>query len=380
MRERVIDRYFPQDSAFVIAEIGTSHRGDIGRARTLIDAAAEAGADCVKTQIVYAEEIVHPLTGTVDLPGGPVPLYERFRALEVQPELFADMAEHCRRRGLVFLASAFGERSLADLVALGCDAVKIASPELNHAPLLRAAADAGLAAVLSTGVSTLADIERALGIVDGNRSGVLHCVTAYPAPEEEYNLRVIANLANTFGVPAGISDHSQDPVLVPGAAVALGARAVEKHLTLSRGDGGLDDPIALEPGDFAVMVEWIRAAADRPAEESRAELVARYGTERMERVLGDGVKRLAPAEAGNYGRSNRSIIATADIAAGEPVGTHNAAILRSEKNLEPGLSPFHWADIDGARAAAAIPDGTGIRWQHLLARDTGRAEAEESAQ
>lgn len=361
-------RYFAADHVSAIAEIGTSHGGDRSRARELIDAAAEAGADCIKTQIVYADEIVHPKTGAVELPGGAVPLFDRFRELEVAPDFFAEMAEHCLSRGVAFLASCFGPRSLQVLTEIGLDTVKIASPELNHAPLLRHVREAGLAAILSTGVSTLSDIERAVDLTGRAGSAIMHCVTAYPAPEEDYNLRVIGNLAAVTGVPVGVSDHSLHPELVPAAAVAVGARAVEKHFTLSRTGGGLDDRIALEPAEFSEMVAAIRGVEHRPPTEALDELGRRFGGDRLSRILGDGVKRLAPSEQPNYGRSNRSILATRDIAAGEPIDDDNAAALRSEKNLEPGLSPFHWDDIRGARAARDIPDGNGIRWEHLLAR------------
>ncbi|MFP4566099.1 MAG: N-acetylneuraminate synthase family protein [Spirochaetaceae bacterium] len=378
-----VARYFAAGHVGVIAEIGTSHGGDRGRARELIDAAADAGADIVKTQVVYADEIVHPKTGAVELPGGAIPLFERFRELEVEPDFFADMARHCLDRGVAFLASCFGPRSLQVVGRIGVDTVKIASPELNHAPLLKLLRETGLAAILSTGVSTLADIERAVETAgrpgDGGNGGnggnggsagsaIMHCVTAYPAPEEDYNLRVIGNLAAVIGVPVGVSDHSRHPELVPAAAVAVGARAVEKHFTLSRSGDGLDDPIALEPAEFSAMVRAIRRVEHRPPEEALEELGSRFGEARVARILGDGVKRLAPSEQRNYGRSNRSILATRDIAAGEPIGDDNAAALRSEQNLEPGLSPFHWDDIRGARAARDIADGSGIRWEHLLAR------------
>ncbi|MFP4637948.1 MAG: N-acetylneuraminate synthase family protein [Spirochaetaceae bacterium] len=365
-----VGRFFGGTSTVIIAEIGTSHGGELGHARELVDAAAEAGADCVKTQIVYADEIVHPLTGRVSLPGGEIPLYERFRELEVSPAFFAALAEHCGRRGVTFLASVFGRRSLevlGRLRGLGVDAVKIASPELNHLPLLHAVAETGLEIVLSTGVATLSDIERAVDAC-GDACGMLHCVTAYPAPEEEYNLRVVPALRQIFGVGVGVSDHSTDPVLVPAAAVSLGADVIEKHLTLSREGNGLDDRVALEPAAFSDMVRAVRRAERQGPEHTFGELRERYGASRLEKVLGDGVKRLAPSEKANYGRSNRSILATADIPEGEPIDTHNAAILRSEHNLTPGLSPSLWERIRGARAVRPIENGTGVRFDHLLTR------------
>jgi N-acetylneuraminate synthase len=367
-----LEACFPDDRTFIIAEIGTSHLGDPRRAADLIDAAAEAGADAVKTQIVYAEEIIHAAAGHIELPGGSVPLFDRFRELEVKPEFFHDMAARCDDRGVAFLASCFGPRSLADLVGLGAGVVKIASPELNHAPLLRMVREEGRAAILSAGVATLADIARAVDLVGRGSCGVLHCITAYPAPEEEYNLRVLANLQATLGVPVGVSDHTLDSALVPAVAAAVGGRAVEKHLTLSRADSGLDDPIAQEPPAFADMVRAVRDVEavrhSESAETTLAELRDRFGSERVEAVLGTGVKEPAPSEREHYGRSNRSILATLDIGAGEIINEENAACLRSEQNTEPGLSPFLWDEIRGARAARAIPGGTGIRFEHLLDR------------
>jgi len=247
----------------LVAELGTGHNGSPERALEMVDAAAASGADAVKLQLVIAEEILHPLTGHVELPGGRIPLFERFRALQREPGFYAAVKAHAEKRGLHFLCTPFGIRSARVVRDLECPALKIASPELNHLPLLREAASYGVPLILSTGVSTLADIERAAAIV-GPAAALLHCITAYPAPEEEYNLRLIPNLSRIFSLPVGLSDHSLDPVLVPAAAVGLGACIVEKHFTISRLGGGLDDPIALPPRDFARMAEAVRRAEGLP--------------------------------------------------------------------------------------------------------------------
>jgi sialic acid synthase SpsE len=218
-------------------------------------------------------------------------------------------------------------------------------------------------------VSTLEDIRRALSRCPG--SVLLHCVTAYPAPESQYNLRLIPVLRAGFGVPVGVSDHSLDPLLVPGAAAALGACLVEKHLTLGRSGGGLDDPIALEPGAFASMVRGLRqlqASADGRAQEGEAalaRLAEQYGRERVEQALGDGVKRLAPAEAGFYATTRRSLHAVGDIAEGARLRPEDVCIVRSERNLRPGLEPEQLAAVVGRTARRRIPAGQGIRWEDL---------------
>jgi sialic acid synthase SpsE len=349
----------------VIAELGTGHGGDPAKARELCDAAAEAGADCVKFQIVYADEILHPRTGEVKLPGGRIRLYDRFKELEMPADFFRDMKEYVEKRGLIFLCTPFGPRSAAELRALGPELVKIASPELNYTALLKEIARWGLPVLLSSGVSRLADIEEALGLLAGPPVCLLHCVTAYPAPETDYNLRVLENLAGIFGLSVGISDHSPDPELVPLLGAALGAAVIEKHFCLSRDEGGLDDPIALPPADFARMVRALGRVEGQSPEEIIAACKKERGEALVEAVLGDGVKRLAGAELANYGRSNRSLHALRDIGEGETIGPADFAALRTEKILCPGLPPS-WADrICGRRARHFIPAGEGIRFEDI---------------
>ncbi len=350
---------------FVVAEAGSAHQGELSRAFELIDAAAEAGADCVKFQVIFADEIVHPKTGSIELPGGKTAIYERFRELERDLPFYARLKEYTEKRRLVFLCSAFGMASARLLRELAVSAIKIASPELNHFPLLRELAGYGLPLIISTGVSTLADIERAL-IAAGTKTVLLHCITAYPAAEEEYNLRVIPNLQAVFGRPVGVSDHSRDPLLVPGLAVMTGACIVEKHLALSREDGGLDDPIALDPDAFARMVEGIRRIEGMRPAEARSWLEEDYGRERVESVLGDGIKRLAPSEEKYYLTTNRSLHALCEIRAGQPIQADQICIVRSESNLRPGLGPEYLELVAGRTAQRTIPEGEGITWEDLL--------------
>ncbi|MDR0998867.1 MAG: N-acetylneuraminate synthase family protein, partial [Treponema sp.] len=365
-------------NALIVAELGTGHGGDPARARELCDAAGEAGADCVKFQIVYADEILHPNTGEVELPGGKIRLYDRFRELEVPPEFFAGLKEYVESRGLIFLCTPFGPKSAAELRALNPALVKIASPELNYTALLRETARWGLPVLLSSGVSKLGDIEEALSLLGAGRGAeaggirdggaavcLLHCVTAYPAPETDYNLRVLGNLARIFGVSVGLSDHSMDPELAPALGVAMGAVVVEKHFCLSRKDPGLDDPIALPPEDFSRMVRAIRRAQAAGPEETLAALSAERGKSLVEAILGSGVKRLAPSELANYERTNRSLHALRDIPGGTLIGPGDFAALRTEKILRPGLPPS-WAErVCGRKARQFIPSGEGIRFEDL---------------
>jgi sialic acid synthase SpsE len=246
--------------------------------------------------------------------------------------------------------------------------LKVASPELNHLPLLAEMASYGLPTILSTGVSRLGDIETAIGLYSHQSRrelALLHCVTAYPAPEEEYNLRVLPLLSGIFGCAVGVSDHSMDPVLVPALAVAMGGCMVEKHICLSRSGDGLDDPIALPPDAFAVMVKAIRTAAKYGSEKTITDLAAIHGEARVEAILGTGSKQLAPSEAANYERTTRSIHASRPILKGEAFGPHNLTILRTEKVLRPGLHPSLIGRLTGRVAARDIPDGEGLEWADL---------------
>lgn len=358
---------FDPTHVLVIAEIGTGHGGDTHKGRELIDAAVEAGADCVKFQHVYADEIIHPETGLVPLPGGPIRLYDRFKALQIDPGFLGAMQKAAQARGALFLCTPFGPRSAGELRDLGVQAMKIASPELNYVQLLDQIASYHLPTIISSGVSMLSDIEFALSrfSMEPDALALLHCVTAYPAPEADYNLSVLEPLSELLGVAVGVSDHSMDPILVPALAVAAGASIVEKHICLSRHDDGLDDPVALEPHDFARMTAAIRSAERTPAAHTIQALAGDYGKDRVEATLGDGHKRLAPSESANYERTNRSIHARRPIDRGEPLSDLNLAILRTEKVLRPGLQPRMLPVVSGRLAARAIPDGQGLTWDDV---------------
>lgn len=370
----------------IIAEIGTAHEGDVARARELVHAARDAGADTAKFQLVRAAEILHPRTGTVDLPGGSVALFDRFRSLERPDAFYAELKTICDEAGVSFLCTPFGLGSARTLRYIAVDEIKIASPEMNHFPLLQEVATYDIPLIVSAGVARLCDIDESVDLLRslGRIPTLLHCITAYPAPEEEYNLRVLASLRNVLGIPVGISDHSIDPILVPALATLLGTAMIEKHITLGKNDGGLDDSIALEPAEFAAMTSRVRSIARRLADNSEDPVAHRrteleilqdlrneFGINRVDRVLGDGVKRLAPSEERSYGYTNRSIHALRDLAPGETLTEETIAILRSERNLSPGLHPRYWTTILGTTVSRPVAAGSGIGWADLFhKRDT----------
>ncbi len=356
----------------IVAEIGTAHGGDLDKARDLIAAAANAGADTAKFQWVIADEILHPATGEVELPGGSIPLYERFRELERDSRFYAALRDYCRELDIEFLCTAFGSRSATGLIELGVRRFKVASPELNHLPLLHQLDRRKHRVVLSTGVSLLADIERSVACFAKAELTLLHCITAYPAPEREYNLSVIGGLSSVFGVPVGVSDHSLDPVLVPTMATILGARLIEKHIRPSHSADGLDDPIALSPREFARMCARVHTSSDRLATGSSSvdaeieTLKSEFGRERVKEVLGNGVKRLAASEVKNYGRSNRSLHALVHLTAGTAISRENTALLRTEHFLRPGMPPHQAEQMYGAVLIRDVPAGEGVTCEDLV--------------
>ncbi|MDR2841772.1 MAG: N-acetylneuraminate synthase family protein, partial [Spirochaetaceae bacterium] len=340
--------------------------GSIAKAKELVCAAKESGADCVKFQIVYADEILHPLSGNVPLPGGDIPLYDVFKKLEVSPCFYAELKTFTEDKGLIFLASVFGHKSACELESLNPVLLKAASPELNFTELLQKLSSMNLPALLSLGVSTLADIERAVSFFKHGQLCLLHCVTAYPAPPEQYNLSVMCNISSIFGIPCGLSDHTLDPVIVPVLSVVCGAPVIEKHFCLSHNDGGLDDKIALEPDDFKKMTAAIRIAQTMPCESILQNMCEMYNAETVNKILGNGIKQLAPCEEANYERTNRSIHALRTIKSGELITKENAGILRTEKVLRPGLQPYYFDQLAGKKAANTIAAGEGIRMEDLL--------------
>ncbi len=368
----------------IIAEIGTSHQGSIEKAKQLVDASIEGGADAVKFQWVYADEILHPETGFVNLPTGKISLYQRFKELECPLEFYSELRNYAASKNVKFVCSPFGLKSLNELLSINPDAVKIASPELNHFPMLKALSEfrksqkksggKAIPVIISSGVSLLGDIEKALSILGKENVTLLHCITSYPAPEEEYNVRLVRNLKNIFGIETGLSDHSLDPVLVPCLAAAMGGTVTEKHITLSKKTDGLDDPVAVEPEQFYMMSHALNQCAaalrhygeEKGAQEIIRQMSEQFGSERVQKVLGTGIKELAPSEKNNYGRTNRSLHFMNDLKKGARIEESDIGILRTEKILTPGISPEFYEEIKGAFLTRDVKSGQGITWQDII--------------
>lgn len=341
----------PVDSAsrpFVIAEISGNHRGSLERARELVEAAAEAGADAVKFQTYTADTITidhdgdafrigadHPLWGSRTL----YDLYEEAHTpWDWHPELFA----LARSRGVVPFSSPFDVTALDLLVSLDAPAIKIASLEVGDTALLRAAAATGRPVIISDGASTFAELAEAVEVLraaGGEQIAVLACTSSYPAEPRDANVRRIPVLRDALGVQVGISDHTLG-VGVAVAAVALGASIIEKHLTLERGDGGVDSDFSLVPDELALLVTESRRAFES---------------------LGSPTARLTASEAESR-RLRRSLWVVQDVREGDVVSPTTVRSIRPAG----GLAPVQLETVLGRRFRRDVDRGTPLTWDQLL--------------
>jgi N-acetylneuraminate synthase len=343
---------------FIIAEAGVNHNGDLNLARQLIDVAAEAGANAVKFQTFQAEQVVSRHAPKAEYQTRTTnqaeSQFEMIRKLELTETDHEVLIAHAQARGIAFLSTPFDVPSLHLLTRrLGLQTIKISSGEITNAPFLLAIARAAQQVILSTGMSTLAEVEAALGVLAfgfsapaatspqhddfeqafaseagqqtlRDRVTVLHCTTEYPAPFDEVNLRAIDTLAAAFGLPVGYSDHTPG-IHVSLAAVARGARVIEKHFTLDRTLPGPDHKASLLPDELRQLVRQIRE---------------------IEQALGNGIKRSTASEWKNRDIARKSLVAAKAIQAGEIFTEENLTC----KRPGTGASPSSYWQILGQAA------------------------------
>lgn len=353
---------------FIIAEAGSNHDGKLEQAKKLIDIATWAGVDAVKFQLFRASKVYPPTCGKISTPQGKIDLYKFFEQVELPSEWLPLLKKYAESKGLVFIVSPFDEKAVDELEKNNIGAYKVASPELNHLPLLKHIAKNQKPIIVSSGLSTLADIEEAINTIykEGNQQIILlHCVSSYPAPPEEYNLKVIDTLKNAFQCPVGISDHSLDPILIPKLAVATGALVIEKHFTLSKRLSGVDHPYALEPDELKLMVREIRKV-EKWSEKKRKNFL--NSKPFYKKILGSGQKTITTTERVLYPGDKRSIFTIKNIKKGEKLNKKNIAVLRAERYLKPGIHPRYFNLVLGKKIVKPIKKYTGLQWDHLLMR------------
>lgn len=348
----------------IIAEAGVNHNGSIEMAKQLIDIAAEASADAIKFQTFKAEKVISKYAPKAEyqkkMTSETESQFEMVKKLELNEEAHFILIEHCRSRNIEFLSTPFDFDSI-DLLAhkLNLPYIKIPSGEITNGPYLLHIARTGKPVILSTGMSTLGEVETALGILAFGYIGrkekpaierfkeafcsdrgqkalkekvtLMHCTTEYPAPFDEANLHVLETLWAAFGLPVGLSDHTTG-ITVPIAAVALGAAVIEKHFTLDKNLPGPDHKASLEPYELKAMVEAIR---------------------QVEVSLGNIRKIPTKSEFKNLAIARKSLIAGRDIRRGEIFTDQNISI----KRPGDGISPmYYWRMLGKAAKRDYVED------------------------
>lgn len=333
------------DHVFIIAEAGVNHNGQRDLAFALIDAAAEAGADAVKFQTFDATKLASnsaPKAAyqkqTTDAAESQLTMLKK---LELSREWHIDLQTHAKSKGIEFLSTAFDSDSLAFLVELGMPIFKVPSGELTNGPLLWQFARTGKPLIVSTGMATLSDVEQGLAVIahafnsDSEPRSIdevwrywsrpdyhnslkscvilLHCTSQYPTPFDEVNLLAMDTIASAFGLPVGYSDHTEG-ILIPIAAVARGARVIEKHFTLNRNLPGPDHKASLEPGELSHMVQDIRS---------------------LQKAMGNGSKCPQPKEWDTRLAARQQVVAARDISARSVLVREDLTTARCGTGLPP---------------------------------------------
>lgn len=318
---------------FIIAEAGVNHNGCIKTAKKLIDVAAEAGVDAVKFQTFKAENLVSKNAQKAEYQKQTTDSgesqFDMIKKLELDVDTHKELMAYCEVKNILFLSTPFDHDSIDLLDALKLDIFKIPSGEVTNLPYLRHIGSLNKQVILSTGMADLGEIEDALDILIAagtakDKITILHANTEYPTPMEDVNLKAMQTIATAFKMDVGYSDHTLG-IEVDIAAVAMGAKVIEKHFTLDRMMEGPDHKASLEPDELKAMVQGIR---------------------NIEKALGNGIKKPSNSESKNIAIARKSIVATKLIKQGEVINEINLAI----KRPGTGISPMRWDEIVGSIA------------------------------
>ena len=330
---------------YIICELSGNHNGSLDRALTMIDAAAATGCDAIKLQTYTADTLTIPSNNPdFQIKGGlwdGRTLYDLYQEAHTPFEWHEALFKRAADRGVQIFSTPFDETAADLLDDLGAPAFKIASFEATDLPLIAYVAKKGKPMIISTGLATLGEAEAAVRTAQENGCEelvLLHCISSYPAPSDQSNLRTMPHLAKSFGVVGGLSDHTYGTATSV-AAIALGGAVIEKHFTLARSDGGPDADFSLEPDEFKRLVEDCKNAWTS---------------------LGRVTYRTKPAEQGNK-IFRRSVYVVKDIKAGEALTRENVRSIRPGFGLPPATLP----SLIGRTAKVDIAFGTALSWDLL---------------
>ena len=302
--------------AFLVAEVGFNHNGDVELAKRMIESAAEHGADAVKLQTFVAKEMIsnNLMADDPDNPGHEIPFYEFFQRYQLSRSDYEILFAHAKSLNIPLFSTPFDEASLNMLVELGTPAIKIASPDITYLPFLEEVAKTCVPVVLSTGMANEEEILSALTVLQSKCSVILlHCVSNYPSQYEEMNLNCLEGVRSKFNVPIGLSDHTLDNLSAVVAA-SLGAVLIEKHFTIDRSLPGVDQAISMQPNDLRQLKTDILNVA---------------------KILGEGEKQIQDSEIPVKKSARRSLVARVDVAAGTPMTSDMIACKRPGTGIPP---------------------------------------------
>ena len=320
-----------------------NHNGNVDIAKQLIDAAVAASADAVKFQTFHADSVVTCTAEKAEYQKSTTSSnesqYDMIKNLELSDGIFQELSEYADRKGIIFLSTPFDEESVDLLDRIGVPAFKIPSGEITNFLLLKKIVEKKKPLILSTGMATLGEVEDAVNFLKANGGEeiiLLHCTTSYPAPIHSVNLRAMETLRCAFQVPVGYSDHTEG-IMIPIAAVSMGAQVVEKHFTLDRSLSGPDHLASLEPQELKAMVVAIRE---------------------VEHALGNGIKGPTEEEEAIKSVARRSVVARCDIKSGDILNENNIALKRPGTGIQPQFIRY----ILGMRARRNIKRDEILQW------------------
>lgn len=347
-RIKIGNRYVGEgERTYIVAEMSANHLQDYDRAKEIIRAAADAGADAVKLQTYTPETITLDCDNKYfQITQGTIwdgtTLHKLYETAYTPWEWHPALRDYAMELGMECFSSPFDASAVDFLSGMDMPAYKIASFEINDIPLLRKIAKIGKPVIIATGVAYLEDIERAVRVCkeEGNEQVILlKCTSTYPSPYEDMNLKVIPNMAEVFDCITGLSDHSLGSAAAV-ASVALGAKMVEKHLTLARADGGPDAAFSMEPAEFKRMVEEIRI---------------------VEKAVGRVTYKLTDKQKRSK-EDSRSLFVVKDMKAGEEFTRENLRSIRPAF----GMHPMHYEEVLGKRARTDLVKGTPMDWKYIM--------------
>ena len=331
---------------YIVAEVGSNFDGSLAQAKKLIDFAKEAGADAVKFQSFLADKIVSKY-GFKNLKisfqaNWKKQVYDVYKDAEFPREWYQEIADYCRKKQIAFFSSPYDKEAVDLLNEIGVPAFKVGSGDINFLSLIKYMAEKGKPMIVGTGASTLGEIDEAVRTIKttGNEDIILlQCVTNYPSPIEQTNIKAMVTLRDTFQVNVGYSDHTLGHLVALGA-VALGACMIEKHFTFDKTREGPDHSFAMDVPEFTKMVREIRF---------------------MEKALGSYIKKPVPAESETAIIQRRCIYSNENIPKGTTITEDMLTVLRPDK----GLKPKYINMVIGRKAQRDIPKGTAITWDMI---------------